>query len=124
MEFGFNPAPKPRRRRLKPTTKMRGRITPEVYNAALERSQGLCERCGKSGYLEAAHLIRRWPEVEKLLEKRISADLIIEVMKEKHAKKIKEGGSVKSFSFYIDAINERYNQIEQEENRLGFIDDL
>lgn len=60
MEFGFNPAPKPRSRRLKPTTKMRGRITPEVYNAALERSQGLCERCGKSGYLEAAHLIRRW----------------------------------------------------------------
>lgn len=65
-----------------------------------------------------------WPEVEKLLEKGISADLIIEVMKEKHAKKIKEGGSVKSFSFYIDAINERYNQIEQEETRLGFIDDL
>ncbi|MGG4552575.1 hypothetical protein [Paenibacillus humicus] len=39
---------------------MRGRITPEVYNKALERSGGRCERCGIAGYLEAAHLIRRW----------------------------------------------------------------
>ncbi|OXL83151.1 hypothetical protein BCV73_08720 [Paenibacillus sp. SSG-1] len=60
MNFGFNPAPKPTSRRLKPTTKMRGRITPDVYQTALERAQGRCERCGKIGHLEAAHLIRRW----------------------------------------------------------------
>lgn len=60
MDFGFNPAPKPEFRRRKPTTKMRGRITKQVYDAALSRSQGRCERCGKDGYLEAAHLIRRW----------------------------------------------------------------
>lgn len=65
-----------------------------------------------------------WPEVEKLLNKGITADLIIEVMKEKYAKKVKEGGSVNSFSFYINAINERHNQSQQEESRLSFIDNL
>lgn len=60
MDFGFNPRPKPSYRRRKPTSKMRGRITPEVYQAAMERSGGRCERCGKYGQLQAAHLIRRW----------------------------------------------------------------
>ncbi|OMF54707.1 hypothetical protein BK138_16260 [Paenibacillus rhizosphaerae] len=64
MSFGFNPAPKPISRRLKPTTKQRGRITPEVYQGAMERSGGYCERCGKPGRqeygtLQCAHLIRR-----------------------------------------------------------------
>lgn len=58
--FEFRPAPKPKSRRLKPTTKQRGRITPDVYQGAMERSGGRCERCGIAGYLEAAHLIRRW----------------------------------------------------------------
>lgn len=56
----FNPVPKPSYRRRKPTSKMRGRIKPEVYQSALERSGGRCERCGKVGELQAAHLIRRW----------------------------------------------------------------
>lgn len=60
MDFGFNPVSKPSYRRRKPTSKMRGRITPEVYQAALERSGGRCERCGKAEQLQAAHLIRRW----------------------------------------------------------------
>lgn len=65
MQFGFNPAPKPTSRRNKLTTKMRGRIKPEVYQGAMERSGGLCERCGKYGSyeyqtLQCAHLIRRW----------------------------------------------------------------
>lgn len=60
MDFGYNPAPKPSYRRRKPTSKMRGRITPDVYNEALERSGGRCERCKGPGPLEAAHLIRRW----------------------------------------------------------------
>lgn len=58
--FEYNPVPKPKSRRLKPTTKQRGRISPEVYAGAMERSGGRCERCGNGGYLEAAHLLRRW----------------------------------------------------------------
>ena len=60
MDFGFNPVSKPSYRRRKPTSKMRGRITTDVYNAAYERSGGRCERCGKTEGLQAAHLIRRW----------------------------------------------------------------
>lgn len=65
MIFGYNPAPKPTSRRRKPTTKMRGRIKPEVYQGAMERSGGHCERCGKYGNpeyqtLQCAHLVRRW----------------------------------------------------------------
>lgn len=65
-----------------------------------------------------------WPSVEQLLQKGVDADLIIEVMREKHAKKIKEGGSVNSFSFYINAINERFEQSKGEPGRLDFLDDL
>lgn len=65
-----------------------------------------------------------WPEVEKLLKKGVTADLIIEVMSEKHAKKVKEGGSVNSFSFYISAINERFEQNQKEVSRLDFLKDL
>ncbi|NWL87586.1 HNH endonuclease [Paenibacillus sp. 79R4] len=60
MNFEYNPVSKPSYRRRKPTSKMRGRITPDVYQTALERSGGRCERCNKTGYLEAAHLVRRW----------------------------------------------------------------
>lgn len=65
MEFGFHPAQKKKYRRRKPTSKMRGRISEEVYSAALERSGGRCECCGKYGNpenqtLQCAHLIRRW----------------------------------------------------------------
>jgi hypothetical protein len=65
IDFGFNPVDKPSYRRRKPTSKMRGRIKPEVYTAAMERSGGHCERCGKYGNpeyqtLQCAHLVRRW----------------------------------------------------------------
>lgn len=65
MTLPFNPQPKPKTRRFKPTTKMRGRISPEVYQVAYERSGGCCERCGKAGSqeygtLQCAHLVRRW----------------------------------------------------------------
>lgn len=63
--YELNAVPKPSHRRRKPTTKMRGRITPEVYNAAVERSDGRCERCKRYGQLEAAHLIRRWKIEER-----------------------------------------------------------
>lgn len=65
-----------------------------------------------------------WPLVNKLLEKGITADLIIEVMEEKHAKKIQEGGTVNGFSFYTNAINERFNQGQRNEGRLDFLNDL
>jgi hypothetical protein len=58
--FEFRPVPKPNYRRRKPTTKMRGRISPAVYQAAWERSGGVCERCGRSEGLQCAHLVRRW----------------------------------------------------------------
>ncbi len=60
MNFGFNPVSKPSHKRKKKTAKQRGAISNEVYNAAYERSGGVCERCGKGWYLECAHLIRRW----------------------------------------------------------------
>lgn len=67
--FTYNPAPKPKHKRSKPTAKQRGRITEQVYNEAVERSGGRCEACGwyEGSYskdnrqwgLECAHLIRR-----------------------------------------------------------------
>ncbi|MNR93680.1 hypothetical protein D3C72_247380 [compost metagenome] len=60
MEFGFNPVNKPNYRRRKPTSKMRGRIKPEIYKAAMERAEGRCERCKQYRELQCAHLIRRW----------------------------------------------------------------
>ncbi|MFW5438830.1 hypothetical protein [Paenibacillus apiarius] len=65
MTFDYRPVDKPKHRRLKPTTKQRGRISPEVYQAAYERSGGRCERCHKAGSqeygtLQCAHLVRRW----------------------------------------------------------------
>ncbi|MEK3718917.1 hypothetical protein [Paenibacillus sp. FSL R7-0333] len=58
--FGFHPVKKPKHKRNSPTAKQRGKITTEVYEAALERSGGYCERCGRSGQLQCAHLVRRW----------------------------------------------------------------
>lgn len=65
-----------------------------------------------------------WPTVNQLLEKGVTADLIIEVMEEKHAKKIQEGVTVNGFSFYTNAINERFNQGQRNEGRLDFLNDL
>lgn len=57
------------RNRNAPRLRDRGRVHPEVYNEAYERSGGRCERCGyKDGSidpsgqkwgLEAAHVVRR-----------------------------------------------------------------
>lgn len=58
--FGFHPYPKPKHKRGKRTAKERGAISSEVYDKALERSGGCCERCGRGGYLQCAHLLRRW----------------------------------------------------------------
>lgn len=65
MSLPFNPIPKPKHKRNKPTAKQRGRISPEVYKLALRRSGGRCELCGRPGNpaygtLQCAHLIRRW----------------------------------------------------------------
>ncbi|OAB27841.1 hypothetical protein PMSD_23010 [Paenibacillus macquariensis subsp. defensor] len=56
----FKSFPKPKYKRNKPTAKQRGAISPEVYDGALERSKGLCERCKEYGELQCAHLVRRW----------------------------------------------------------------
>lgn len=60
----FNPCPKPIHSRRRKTARQRGRVAPEVYNEAMGRAGGRCERCGKSQYqawtLEAAHVERRW----------------------------------------------------------------
>lgn len=55
-----NPVPKPKHKRQKKTAKQRGAISSTVYKLAHDRSGGVCERCGRGGYLECAHLIRRW----------------------------------------------------------------
>ncbi|MCM3131852.1 hypothetical protein M3629_03600 [Paenibacillus polysaccharolyticus] len=63
MGFKFSPYSKQQQlknNRIKPTAKQRGKISKEVYNAALERSGGYCEKCGLKKHLECAHLIRRW----------------------------------------------------------------
>lgn len=78
--FEYRPVPKPSHKKIKkeqkinhnrnaPRLRDRGRVRPEVYNAAYERAGGRCERCGyKDGTidpsgqkwgLEAAHAVRR-----------------------------------------------------------------
>lgn len=79
--FGYHPVPKPSyskskdkpkkvtHNRKSPRLRDRGRVKPEVYAIAYERSGGRCERCGwQDGSidptgarwkLEAAHAIRR-----------------------------------------------------------------
>ena len=78
--FEYRPVPKPSFKKIKkekkinhkrnaPRLRDRGRVRPEVYEAAYERCGGRCERCGyedgsidPSGQkwrLEAAHAVRR-----------------------------------------------------------------
>lgn len=54
------PVPKPSFRRLKPKRGNKTRITQVVRNEVWERSNGCCERCGKSrAYaFEMAHLVQ------------------------------------------------------------------
>lgn len=74
-EQPFRPSPKPSHGRSKKTAKERGKVTPEVYEAAWIRSGGCCEKCGKSlaellddywrhggkaDSLEGCHVERRW----------------------------------------------------------------
>lgn len=61
IAFTLNEVPKPSYKRSKPTQKQRGAITPTVRKQLQERSQNVCECCGKGGLaLQAAHLTRRW----------------------------------------------------------------
>jgi len=56
--MGFNPVPKPQHRRRVPKQRNRTRITNKVRKEVLRRSEGKCERCGRSrSYsFEMAHL--------------------------------------------------------------------
>ena len=58
--FTYNPVPKPQHKRIKPTARQRGEVTAKVRKQLQERSGGRCERCGRSGGLQAAHITRRW----------------------------------------------------------------
>ena len=59
--FTLNACPKPLHKRNKPTAKQRGAITAPVRHQLATRSNGRCERCGRSGIaLQAAHSVRRW----------------------------------------------------------------
>jgi len=55
----FNPVPKPSHKRFKQTRGQRTRITQKARQAVYERSNGKCERCGRTrAYaFEVAHLI-------------------------------------------------------------------
>lgn len=66
---------------------------------------------------------KEWPLVTQFINQGIKSDLIIEVMKERHKKKMEEGGKVNSFSFYTNAITERAAQ-GSSQDRLDFIDDI
>lgn len=65
--FLLKAVPKPKHKRGKKTAKQRGAVSTEIYEAALERSGGRCERCGwapgqydsRRWGLEAAHYMRR-----------------------------------------------------------------
>src|SRR5699024_12345998 len=56
--MGFNPVPKPQHRRRVPKQRNRTRITNKVRKEVLRRSEGKCERCGRSRShsFEMAHL--------------------------------------------------------------------
>ncbi|MCM3208523.1 hypothetical protein [Paenibacillus illinoisensis] len=64
-----------------------------------------------------------WPLVTGLINQGISSDLIIEVMVERHKKKVEEGGKVNGFSFYTNAIKEKHAQ-GKSQDRLDFLDDM
>lgn len=66
---------------------------------------------------------KEWPLVTQFINQGIKSDLIIEVMRERHKKKLEEGGKVNSFSFYTNAITERAAQ-GGSQDRLDFIDDI
>lgn len=66
---------------------------------------------------------KEWPLVTQFINQGIKSDLIIEVMRERHKKKLEEGGKVNSFSFYTNAITERAAQVGSQD-RLDFIDDI
>ncbi|WP_348624254.1 replication protein [Paenibacillus peoriae] len=65
-----------------------------------------------------------WPTVTELLSKGVQAELIINVMEEKHGKKVEEGGKVHSFSFYTNAIKEKHKGIGVKNSRMSIFDEL
>ncbi|MCF2718003.1 replication protein [Paenibacillus sp. UKAQ_18] len=65
-----------------------------------------------------------WPTVTELLSKGVQADLIINVMEEKHAKKVEDGGKVHSFSFYTNAIKEKHKGKGAKSSRMSIFDEL
>lgn len=58
--MSFNPVPKPQHRRRVPKQRNRTRITKKVRDEVLRRSEGKCERCGRTNAyaFEMAHLIQ------------------------------------------------------------------
>lgn len=56
----FNPVPKPQHQRSKPKRGQLSKITQKVRQEVLNRSEGKCERCGRtSAYaFEMAHLMQ------------------------------------------------------------------
>ncbi|MCY9708709.1 hypothetical protein M5X05_31620 [Paenibacillus alvei] len=60
MTLPFNPVPKPgKSKRMKLTQKQMGDISPSVDAELKERSNGICEMCGKARAVERAHLTGR-----------------------------------------------------------------
>lgn len=56
----FNPAPKPRHNRGKPSRCQLSELSPKEVKRLRERSGGVCERCDRSRTHGKAHLERRW----------------------------------------------------------------
>jgi hypothetical protein len=61
-------------KRIKPTQRQMGEISPKVREAVKERSEGICEVCGRARAVHMAHLIGR-PHVNE----RTTADILSHV---------------------------------------------
>ena len=68
----FNPIPKPKHKRGKPTQKQLGDISVEADKELKERSRGVCELCMKARAAERAHITGR----KKINHKTTADDLL------------------------------------------------
>jgi hypothetical protein len=101
MTYGYNPVPKPTKsNRVKPTQKQMGDISTTVDGELKERSQGICEMCGKARATERAHLTGR-----KQLKKKTAVTDLIHLCTKCHDWLDETPEGIMSRKFIVTAIN-------------------